>query len=158
MKRIALILSVILAACTQAEPEAVPKQSAVAILRELHREELTDWNRLTLAIALTESRCNPDALGTSLDLGILQITPIYAAEAARLTGTDYQHEDARSISKSLEMFDAVQSHYNPGRDTREAIRRHNPGAGPGYTAAVLENLALIERYEAVRAAITNSNS
>lgn len=158
MKRIAIILSVILAGCSTPEPEAVPKQSAVAILRKLHREELTDWNRLTLAIALTESRCNPDAKGAARDLGILQITPIYAAEAARLTGTDYTHEDARSIAKSLEMFDAVQAHYNPERDTREAIRRHNPGAGPGYTAAVLENLALIERYEAVRAAVIQTNN
>lgn len=83
------------------DPEP-PQQSAVQILRKLHSRELSDWDRLTLAIALTESHCNPAAEGS--------------AQA-------------------------------------EAIRRHNPGAGPGYAAEVRRNLQLVERYEAVRAAI-----
>lgn len=155
MKRCIIILAAALAGCAQSsdnigQPEP---QSAVRILRELHRDELSTWDRLTLAIALTESKCNPDATGSAGDIGILQITPIYAREAARISGQEYNHDDARDIGKSLEMFDAVQGHYNPDHDRAEAIRRHNPGAGPGYAAEVLRNLELVERYEAVRAAL-----
>lgn len=134
------------------DPEP-PHHSAVQILREIHRDELSDWNRLTLAIALTESHCNPAAEGAAEDVGILQITPIYAREASRLSGTEYSHADARDIDKALAMYEIVQQHYNPDRDPAEAIRRHNPGAGPGYAAEVRRNLQLVERYEAVRAAI-----
>ena len=134
------------------EPEP-PQQSAVLILRKLHSRELSDWDRLTLAIALTESHCNPAAAGTAEDVGILQITPIYAREASRISGTEYCHADARDIDKALAMYEIVQGHYNPDRDQAEAIRRHNPGAGPGYAAEVRRNLQLVERYEAVRAAI-----
>lgn len=135
------------------EPEPPAPQSAVQILLRLHRDELSDWNRLTLAIALTESHCNPAAEGAAQDVGILQITPIYAREASRLSGTDYCHADARDIDKALAMYEIVQGHYNPDHDQTEAIRRHNPGAGPGYAAEVRRNLQLVERYEAVRAAI-----
>ena len=134
------------------DPEP-PQQSAVQILRKLHSQELSDWDRLTLAIALTESHCNPAAEGSAQDVGILQITPIYAREASRLSGTDYSHADARDIDKALAMYEIVQGHYNPDHDQAEAIRRHNPGAGPGYAAEVRRNLQLVERYEAVRSAI-----
>lgn len=134
------------------EPEP-PQQSAVQILRKLHSQELSDWDRLTLAIALTESHCNPAAEGSAQDVGILQITPIYAREASRISGTEYCHADARDIDKALAMYEIVQGHYNPDHDHAEAIRRHNPGAGPGYAAEVRRNLQLVERYEAVRAAI-----
>lgn len=134
------------------EPEP-PQQSAVQILRKLHSQELSDWGRLTLAIAMTESHCNPAAVGNAEDVGILQITPIYAREASRISGTEYCHADARDIDKALAMYEIVQGHYNPDHDQAEAIRRHNPGAGPGYAAEVRRNLQLVERYEAVRAAI-----
>lgn len=134
------------------DPEP-PHHSAVQILRRLHSHELSDWDRLTLAIALTESHCNPAAVGSAEDVGILQITPIYAREASRISGTEYCHADARDIEKALAMFEIVQGHYNPDHDQAEAIRRHNPGAGPGYAAEVRRNLQLVERYEAVRAAI-----
>lgn len=134
------------------DPEP-PQWSAVQILRKLHSQELSDWDRLTLAIALTESHCNPAAEGSAQDVGILQITPIYVREASRLSGTDYSHADARDIDKALAMYEIVQGHYNPDHDQAEAIRRHNPGAGPGYAAEVRRNLQLVERYEAVRSAI-----
>lgn len=134
------------------DPEP-PQWSAVQILRKLHSQDLSDWDRLTLAIALTESHCNPAAEGSAQDVGILQITPIYAREASRISGMDYSHADARDIDKALAMYKIVQGHYNPDHDQAEAIRRHNPGAGPGYAAEVRRNLQLVERYEAVRSAI-----
>ena len=123
-----------------------PAQVAVA-------DTLSEWDMVQLAIAMTESRLNPDATGKAKDGGVLQITPIYVAEANRLSGNNYSHEDAYDIGKSLEMFGIVQSHYNPEKDLDTAIRRHNPGASSGYARKVKENLELVKRYEAVRATL-----
>lgn len=147
------LLALVGCAQQEAEPQLQPV-SVVALLRE-RSGALSEWQKLILAIAVTESRCDPQAVGSAGDRGILQQTPIYTRDAARLTGTDYTPEDAHDIAKALAMFDAVQGHYNPTHDTREAIRRHNPGAGPGYARAVLDNLELITRYEAVRAELMN---
>jgi len=145
----------------QPESEApVEPVSAVALMREIHAREgaLTEWQQLILALALAESRLNPEARGEAHDGGILQITPIYAAEASRLTGRDYSPAAAYDIAASLEMFAAIQDHYNPTHDIDEAIRRHNPGAGPGYAAEVRRNLELVRRYETVRRAILQNTS
>lgn len=116
---------------------------------------LTEWQELQLAIAMTESRFNPEAKGATGDLGLLQITPIYAREATRLAkGTEYSHNDALDPRKSLEMFNVVQGYHNPTRDIAKAIRLHNPGgASIGYEAKVLANLKFIKRMEAAREAV-----
>ena len=49
-------------------PEQVGTKSAIELLRA-QRGELSDWQMLTLAIALTESRCNPEAVGQDGDVG-----------------------------------------------------------------------------------------
>lgn len=132
-----------------AEPAPAPVQhSAVQLLREQRRAELTDWQALQMAIIWTESRCNPDAQGADGDTGLMQIVPIYIREVNRLAGTDYTIEDARDPAKTLEMFEIIQEHYNPTHDRDEAIRHHNRSAS--YRAAVLENLELIRRYENAR--------
>lgn len=158
-----LVLAVLFLNMTRpAQPEGeAPAEpvSAVALMREIHAREgaLTEWQQLILALAMTESRLNPVARGETHDGGILQITPIYAAEASRLTGRDYSQAAAYDIAASLEMFAAIQDHYNPAHDIDEAIRRHNPGAGPGYAAEVRRNLELVRRYETVRSAIRRIN-
>ena len=131
------------------EPAPVPEKiSAVQLLRQLHGDELTDWQVLQLAIAYTESRFNPSAVGKAQDSGILQITPIYVAEVNRIAGTDYVLQDAFDTGKSLEMWDLMQAHYNEGRDLERAIALHN--RAPQYRAAVLQNMEWIRRYEAFR--------
>lgn len=131
------------------EPAPVPEKiSAVQLLRQQHGDELTDWQVLQLAIAYTESRFNPSAVGKAQDSGILQITPIYVAEVNRIAGTDYVLQDAFDTGKSLEMWDLMQAHYNEGRDLDRAIALHN--RAPQYRAAVLQNMEWIRRYEAFR--------
>lgn len=131
------------------EPAPVPEKiSVVQLLRQQHGDELTDWQVLQLAIAYTESRFNPSAVGKAQDSGILQITPIYVAEVNRIAGTDYVLQDAFDTGKSLEMWDLMQAHYNEGRDLERAIALHN--RAPQYRAAVLQNMEWIRRYEAFR--------
>ena len=112
-------------------------------------QALTEWQMLQLAIAYTESKFDPNAVGKADDLGILQITPIYAREASRLSkDKDYPHNDAYDPEKSLEMFDIVQGHYNPDHDIYKAIKLHNKA--PWYAVRVKENMELIKRMESFR--------
>lgn len=114
-----------------------------------HSKTLTDWQQLQLAIAITESRCNPQATGASQDAGILQITPIYAREASRLSSDrTYSHDEAYDPKTSLEMFSVVQDYHNPKHDIDAAIRLHNKA--PWYAQRVKDNLEFVQRYEAVR--------
>lgn len=154
---VTLIIGVVIAAvilfasCTpkQPEPQFIPKWSAVAILRELHKNEITEWDKLVLAIAYTESRFRDDVVGKAGDSGILQITEPYVREANRISGANFKHEDAFSIDSSLAMFAAIQDYYNPSHGIDEAIYRHNKSEQ--YRRTVLENLEMINRYEALRA-------
>jgi len=130
---------------TKAEPVY---QSAMELLRAQHKGELTDWDKLILAISFTESRFNPDAVGKAGDTGHLQITPVYVREINRLYGTDYTIEDAFDIDKSLEMFYLMQQSKNPTGNLEQAIYYHNKSAR--YLNTVKENLAMIDRYEALR--------
>ena len=142
-----------LVGCTaQPEPQETPHWSAVELLKEYHAKDLTEFDKLTLAIALTESRFNPDAVGTADDVGILQIRPIYVEEVNRISGANYSHEDAFDIRMSLDMFAAIQGHYNPQRDLDTAIRLHNKSAA--YRKKVLDNLEVINRYEEIRSKLT----
>lgn len=122
--------------------------SAVQLLREQHKDELTDFDKLTLAIALTESRFNPKADSGAGDYGVLQLREIYLAEVNRIAGTSYTIEDAFDIEKSLEMFHIMQEAYNPNKDIQEAIKHHNRSSA--YKVKVLENYELICRMEEVR--------
>ena len=131
----------------------IPKQSAVQLLRNLHKGELTEWQKLTMAIAFTESRFRDEARGSAGDSGQIQITPIFVKEVNRLYGTDYTIEDAFDLSKSLEMFNLLQDYYNPSHSIEEGIKYHN--RSPYYRKVVLENLDLIRRYERTREAVIN---
>ena len=115
---------------------------------EYVNESLDEFEMLTMAIALTESRFNPDAIGSADDAGILQIRPIYVAEVNRVSCSNYSHEDAFDITKSLEMFKALQQAKNPQKDIEKAISLHN--RAPWYRKKVLENLEVIRKYEMIR--------
>lgn len=148
-----LLLALAALSCTRQlgpSPEQVGTKSAVELLRQ-QRGELSEWQKLVLAIAFTESRFNPDAVGKAGDYGCLQITPVYVREANRVSGANYCHEDAFDIDMSLAMFSAIQDEYNPQRDMELAIRLHNKSAA--YRRSVLDNLAMIERMEEFRAII-----
>lgn len=150
----ACILFIFIVSCVREKKEPVQVKtdpvSAVSLLRQQHHE-LTAWQELQMAICLTESRFNPAAVGAAGDRGIMQITPIYVEEANRLAGTNYTPADAHDIGKTLEMFEIIQSVYNPTHDRDLAIRYHNRSAA--YKATVLRNLELVHRYEVVRKSV-----
>lgn len=129
------------------KPEVKPR-SAVQLLREQHKDELTPWELTIMAIFWTESKCNPDAVGKAGDFGIMQMLDCYCREVNRISGRNYAHTDAFSIRKSLEMYHTMQGRYNPFCDLDLAIYYHNKSAA--YKAEVERNKAWIKRYEAAR--------
>lgn len=116
-------------------------------------DTLSDWQILQMAIALTESHFNPDAVGKNSDRGVFQITPIYMQEVNRLTGREYTNEDCFDVDLSLEMFSLMQGAKNPERDLDQAIYYHNKS--PYYRKAVKENMEQIRRAEEMRRKIIN---
>lgn len=153
MRKILFLAAVCCIAGCAEKKEPAPEYhwSTIELLKEYHgqKEALTDFDKLTLAIALTESRFNPDADSGEGDYGLLQLRGIYIAEVNRLYNTDYTIDDAFDIEKSIQMFRLMQEAYNPNRDIDEAIKHHNRSTY--YRAAVLENYELICRMEEVRA-------
>lgn len=116
---------------------------------EIEKDSVDSWMFLQLAIAMTESEFDPDAVGASKDYGIYQITPIYVAEVNRLLGSEvYQHSDSFDIQKSVEMFNILQSFKNPNHDIDLAIYYHNKA--PWYKKRVLQNYQFVLRYEQLR--------
>lgn len=142
--------SLLFLSCTpkKPEPQFIPKWSAVQLLRQQHRNELSEWEMLQMAIILTESRFNPDATGAAKDAGIMQIRPIYVSEVNRVSGSSYQPEDAYDITSSIDMFNRLQAYYNPSRDIDDAIRHHNKNKS--YAYAVKQNIEFVRRYELCR--------
>ena len=141
MKRLLLLTLCLLAGCARTEEHQIPQPIPT-------QESLSEWAKLQLAIALTESRFDPDAVGSNGDLGLFQMREIYVEEVNRVCGTDYKHEDALDPDKAIEIFNAMQGYYNPSKDMDTAIRYHNKGQA--YKKKVMDNLALIERYETLR--------
>ena len=121
---------------------------------------LNDWEILQMAIMKTESGFDPSVVGTSNDRGVMQITPIYVREVNRLLGENrYTHDDAFSVTKSIEMFNIMQSRKNPHNDMSRAVRGHNPGGSAnGYSKKVKDNIEFIKRMEAARAEIIRMRS
>ena len=115
-------------------------------------EELDEWEILQMAIAKTESEYNPEAMGSSGDLGVFQITEIFVHEVNRLLGEEgYTHLDAFNVEKSIEMFNIVQDGHNPDKSISKAIAVHNPGGNSiDYGKRVYQNLAFVKRYEEMR--------
>lgn len=143
---------IVFAGCTpkQPEPKYIPKFSAMELLR-MQRHELSRWEKLQLAIIWTESKGNPDAVGSNGDYGLYQMTEPYVREVNRVAGTDYAHEDAFDPEKAVEMFDLMQAAYNPEHDIDKAIYYHNKSEA--YKRTVMANYALVERMEAARRAV-----
>ena len=150
MKKRTIILALCLLAGCNTTQYGPPTPTTEAPTRD---EAISDWAKLQLAIALTESRFDPNAVGSNGDLGLFQMREIYVEEVNRVCGTNYKHEDALEPDKAIEIFNAMQAYYNPSRDTELALYYHNKSTA--YKRKVMENLALIERYEALRKQLTD---
>lgn len=147
---LAVCMFILLYGCTPKppEPKYIPKFTTMELLR-MKNHELSSFDKMTLAIALTESRFNPDADSGQGDNGLLQLRSVYIDEVNRLYGTNYTVEDAYDIEKSIEMFRLMQDAYNPTKDIEKAIYFHNKSVA--YKLKALQNYELICRMEEVRA-------
>lgn len=138
---------------TQPEPEETDYVSAMELLKSLNKNDLSEWDKLQLAIIMVESRGNPDARGSSNDGGLYQMVPIYVEEVNRVCGTNYTHADTFDPVKAVEMFNLMQGYYNPNHDIHTAIYRHNKSAV--YKQKVLKALEMVNRYEEARKIIVD---
>ena len=112
-------------------------------------EALSDFEVLQLAIIVTESSLDPYAKGRNDDLGLMQITPVYVAEANRILGEErFSHTDALDPDRALEMFRIVQDFHNPSHDISKGIRLHNKA--PWYAVKVRRNMEKVRLYERLR--------
>ena len=87
------------------------------------------WETLIKAISAVESGNNPKAVNGQ-HAGLLQISPVCVRECNNIAGyKKYTYNDRFSAEKSIEMFELIQSKYNPGRDIERAARLWNGGMG-----------------------------
>lgn len=95
-------------------------------------EKSEKWNDIIDAIAYIESRHDPNArCGNSV--GLLQITPLLVSECnnilkRRKSKKRFSLRDRLSVSKSKEMFNLIQSVYNPTKSLEKACKVW--GCGP----------------------------
>ena len=118
-----------------------------------HSHTLTEWQQLQLAIAITESQCNPSATGATNDGGLLQIRPIYVSEVNRVSGTSYTHKDVYTPASAIDMFNRMQMYYNPEKDISKAIYYHNKSKD--YKTKVIRSMEFVKRYENCRKVIVS---
>lgn len=135
---IAILVVIIIEGCCMILSRKYPKE--VEVVRIVRDTVYVDrWASLVEALIQVESEGLADAVNERTGAtGILQLMPIYVADANRIVREErYTLEDRYSEEKSLEMFEIVQRHYNPERDIDKAIRLHNPRGGEQYKNKVL---------------------
>ena len=99
----------------------------------------SDWDTFTTALVWVESKGKWDAMGSKNDVGVLQITPILVEDCNRIVGYDkYFLADRLDSLKSVEMFNVIQTHYNPQRDYHWALKLWNSGAPLSYHRKVMD--------------------
>ena len=104
-----------------------------------------EWPIFVEALIWVESRGQTDVVGKGDCVGILQLKPIYVAEANRLSGTEqYTLNDRLDSLKSIEMFNIIQKHHNPQKDIDRAIMLHNPGASARYRNDIKNRMLYIK--------------
>jgi len=110
--------------------------SCVAKIEAAAHKSLTPAERT--AIETVESGGDPKAWKKDEDArGIIQIRPIYVADANRILGVErFKHDDAFDPVKAWQMFEVVTSHYIRAYgygDTFEVRCRIHNGGGKGPT-------------------------
>lgn len=109
------------------------------------KQEPSEWDIFLAALIEVESEGKADAVGKTNDVGILQITPIYVKDVNRILGEErYTLAERTDIEKSLEMFEILQSHYNPSKSIDKAIKLHNPRAGQSYRIKIMNQMKIIK--------------
>lgn len=120
------------------------KQQQTTVINNKEKQVKSDWELLKTAIIWQESKGNPKARNGDA-VGILQITPIYVAEANRISKIDtLTLSDRESPLESLKMFEIVQGFHNPEKDIKKAIKLHNPTAGDKYYQEVMDKFRMLK--------------
>lgn len=115
-------------------------------LPDIFIDTLTDWDILIKAIATVESTCDSTAYNPIGNcMGYLQLTPIYVKEANRLQNDfKYSLHHRKSKQHSIDMFNIVQSYYNPSQNINKAIKLHNSKGGTKYHNKVMREFKKIK--------------
>lgn len=116
-------------------------------------DSLTEWQVFIMSLIEVECERNPKARSNKNAIGPFQITPIYVEEINRLYNTNFIHEDAWDINKSLTMFEMMNDKYNPEKNIDSAIKIHNPNAGKWYNKRIKDRMELIKFNEQVRSSV-----
>lgn len=102
------------------------------------KKEISNWNAFINALVWVESKGKWDAVGTSNDVGVLQITPICVKQANIYVGYDkYSLDDRLDSLKSVEMFNVIQDKLNPEHDLHFALKIWNSKAPVSYHEKVM---------------------
>lgn len=103
----------------------------------IEKEEV-NWNAFINALIHIESKGKWDAVGTSNDVGVLQITPICVEQANIYVGYDkYSLDDRLDSLKSVEIFNVIQNKMNPTHDLHFALKIWNSKAPISYHTQVM---------------------
>jgi hypothetical protein len=102
------------------------------------KKEEVNWNAFINALIHIESKGKWDAVGTSNDVGVLQITPICVEQANIYVGYDkYSLDDRLDSLKSVEIFNVIQNKMNPTHDLHFALKIWNSKAPISYHTQVM---------------------
>lgn len=138
-----------------------PKYIFIECNRNIKSEDvLTDWEIMTIAIGINESRLdtlakNPNSSAT----GWLQQLKIYVDDCNenRQNYKKYSYDDRNYLQESIEMFNLLQKRYNPKMDITKAIQLHSMGLSEDWDEwaqySVVQKMLFIERYEKIRSEI-----
>lgn len=122
MKRILFISLFSLFYCSVGVSEPMPT-GYITYEEYVVRMHENALERLLLAIRITESGLNDFAVGSALDVGPLQITPIRLADYNQKTGKNYSHSDCFNWEVSREIFLYYAHQIGISQDNWEEISR-----------------------------------
>jgi alpha-mannosidase len=137
---------IIASSCEINSYQPVHNEERTDVIKQEIKKEPSEWDIFVEALIQVESEGKADAVGKTNDVGILQITPIYVKDVNRILGEERYTLSCRTdIEKSLEMFEILQSHYNPNKDINKAIKLHNPRAGQSYRIKIMNKMENIKQ-------------
>lgn len=107
----ALILGAVIWSFSERKPAKTPenglKTDTMLVYVERYNDNV-DWDAFIKALIWVESKGDSNAVGSSDDVGVLQVTPVLVQECNRILGnTYYKLEDRRDSLKSVEMFNVI---------------------------------------------------
>lgn len=112
--------------------ENAVKQDTVVVYVDRYVEKV-NWNAFIEALIWVESKGNPNAIGNSDDVGVLQIKKVMVDECNRIVGyKHFEYEDRLDSIKSVQMFNVVQKYYNPKKNMHFALKIWNSKASLNY--------------------------